>query len=136
MTAERRPTSSPHDVRRFLLLRHEQGDVFEVRIPNYGKYKLTAAGYFDNVEAAFASSVPRDGRANIYTTVNPVNPALLARAAKAAVRLLRVGNAQPPEQGGPPGGAQSRSRCDAWHAPTYRITEQFVAALPARSPAE
>jgi hypothetical protein len=81
MTAERRPANTPHDVRRFLSLLHEQGDVFEIRIPKYGKYKLTAAGYFDDAEAALAACESWDGRANVYITVNPVNPVLLARAA-------------------------------------------------------
>jgi|GEM_PF-1135299 len=85
MTAERRPTNSPHVVRRFLLLLHEQGDVFEIRIPKHGKYKLTAAGYFDDAEAALAACASWDGRVNVYITLNPVNPALLARAANRIV---------------------------------------------------
>ncbi len=85
MTAKGPPIVTPHEVRRFLLLLHDQGDTFEIRIPKYGKYKLTAAGYFDDAETALASVGAWDGRANFYITPNPVNPALLARAANRIV---------------------------------------------------
>jgi hypothetical protein len=72
---------SPHDVRRFLSQLMSPGDVHEVRIPKYGKFGLTASGYFQNSES-LAEAIPEwDRRANLYITLNPVDPALLARAA-------------------------------------------------------
>jgi hypothetical protein len=56
------------------------GDVFEVRIPKtkYG----TIAGYFNDTAIAAALIAKENGKHSaIYTTVNPINPALLARAA-------------------------------------------------------
>jgi hypothetical protein len=70
------------DLERFLDLIWEPGDVREVRSPKHDGYN-TAAGYFDDpaklVEAVAGSRL--DGRANVYLTINPVAPALLARAA-------------------------------------------------------
>lgn len=80
MTALSPPTGAPLDVGRFLLLLHEQGDVFEVRIPKHGKYKFTASGYFDDVDAAVEAVACWDGKASVYTTLNQINPSLLARA--------------------------------------------------------
>jgi hypothetical protein len=72
---------SPHDVRRFLSYLMSPGDVHEVRIPKHGKYGFTASGYFQNSES-LAEAIPEwDRRANLYITLNPVDPALLARAA-------------------------------------------------------
>ena len=71
---------SPDDLRRFLSFLHRPGDVFEIRIPKYGRFKLTASGYFDDVDAAVASAARWEGRANVYVTLNPANGALLARA--------------------------------------------------------
>ncbi len=75
-----RSADVPHDVRRFLSLLHGEGDTFEVRVPKYGKYKLTAAGYFDDLAKAEEAVTRWDGRANVYITLNPTDPALLARA--------------------------------------------------------
>jgi len=70
------------DLERFLERIWEPGDVREVRSPKHDGYN-TAAGYFDDpaklVEAVAGSRL--DGRANVYVTINPVAPALLARAA-------------------------------------------------------
>lgn len=57
----------------------EPGQVREVRIldvPRLG----AVAGYFDNQEALEREVKKYDGRGNIYITLNPVKPALLARA--------------------------------------------------------
>lgn len=76
MTAETVAT----DLERFLELLWEPGDVREVRIPKYSG-RRTASGYFDD-PAKLIDAVGRwDGRANVYVTLNPVRPALLARAA-------------------------------------------------------
>ncbi len=68
------------DVPRFVSLIHEPGTTFEIRIPKHGKYRFTASGYFDDVDAAVAAIECWDGRANIYITLNSISPSLLARA--------------------------------------------------------
>lgn len=70
--------SAPTDLERFLLALWRPGDVREVRIPTPGR---TDSGYFDDPAALIAAVRPLDGRENVYLTVNPVQPALLARAA-------------------------------------------------------
>ena len=52
----------------------------EVRIPRYSGAR-TASGYFDDPAALAAAVEPWDSRGNVYLTLNPVQPALLARAA-------------------------------------------------------
>lgn len=64
----------------FLNVIWQPGDVREVRIPRYSGMK-TASGYFDDVAALVEAVTPWDGRSNVYVTLNPVAPALLARAA-------------------------------------------------------
>ena len=66
------------DLRSFLAVLSRPGDVREVRIPTS---RRTDAGYFDDPVALAAAVRPYDGRENVYITVNPVAPALLARAA-------------------------------------------------------
>ena len=64
-----------------LTLLHEPGSVFEVRIPKAGRAG-TISGYFDDCEAAAKAIARYDHKApGIYVTLNPVDPALLARAA-------------------------------------------------------
>jgi hypothetical protein len=59
----------------------QRGDVHEVRIPKTGR-RGTISGYFDNAEALANAVLPLDGTVPaIYITLNPVNPALMARAA-------------------------------------------------------
>lgn len=59
------------------LLRFES-EVIELRIP--GTKKGTLSGYFNDHEALTEAAAPYNGNANIFVTLNPVNPALLARA--------------------------------------------------------
>lgn len=63
----------------------EPGDVREVRIPNpVDGRQGVIAGYFDNRDAFVNSVMPYTTThlaESVYTTLNPVNPALLARAA-------------------------------------------------------
>ena len=68
------------DILRFVELLWRPGDVREVRIPKYNKYGHTASGYFDSPESLAESAAKWDGKANLYFTPNPVNPALMARA--------------------------------------------------------
>jgi hypothetical protein len=57
------------------------GDVHEVRIPKAG-HRGTISGYFNSPEALAEAVLPLDGTVpGIYITLNPCNPALLARAA-------------------------------------------------------
>ncbi len=75
---------------RFLELLFEPGDVFEVRAPNCrdrpdARYGYTCSGYFtyDSIEQAARqiADLDRAGIApGIYVTLNPVEPALLARS--------------------------------------------------------
>ncbi len=55
------------------------GTVFELRIP--ATRRGTISGYFDDAQALAACAAPWDGKANIYVTLNPAEPALLARSA-------------------------------------------------------
>ena len=75
-----RAVGSEPDVRRFLSLLWRDGAVREIRVPKYNQYGQTASGYFDSVESAAVAAEKWDAKANIYITLNPVNPALLARA--------------------------------------------------------
>jgi hypothetical protein len=56
------------------------GQVVEVRVPNYPRCKTTTSGYFDDLDALARAAAGFSGRASVYCTLNPVNPALLARA--------------------------------------------------------
>lgn len=76
-----------------LALLHEPGQVFEIRILNAPKsngYKVTIAGYFDDYAAAAKAIIPYNGKANIYTTLNPCKPALLARAANRLIEISKT----------------------------------------------
>ena len=78
-------------IRRFLALLFQPGDVFEVRAPDCrerrdARYAFTCSGYFtfDTRDEAVAGIAELDRSAiapGIYVTINPVAPALLARAA-------------------------------------------------------
>ena len=69
------------DIQRFVELLWKPGEVREVRIPKHNKYGHTASGYFDSPEALAMAAAKWDGKANLYLTLNPVNPALMARSA-------------------------------------------------------
>ena len=56
------------------------GDVHELRVPKAGRLK-TVSGYFDDPEKLAQAIAELSGEAEgVYITLNPVNPALLARA--------------------------------------------------------
>jgi len=67
------------DLERFLELLWEPGDVREVRAPKHDG-RNTLSGYYDDPARLAADVAPWDGRANLYLTLNPVDPALMARA--------------------------------------------------------
>lgn len=54
-------------------------DVIELRIPKLAGYG-TVSGYFDDLHKLAECASDWDGEGNIYITLNPVNPALMARA--------------------------------------------------------
>jgi hypothetical protein len=73
----------PGDVAGSLAAILQPGQVFEIRILDYPKrpdYRVTLSGYFDDPVKAAAAVKSYSGRANVYFTPNPINPALLARA--------------------------------------------------------
>ena len=74
------PRVSVGAIQRFVELLWRSGDVREIRVPKHNKYGHTASGYFDSPEALTEAAVKWDGRANVYVSLNPVAPALLARA--------------------------------------------------------
>jgi hypothetical protein len=70
--------ATPTDLDRFLEVIWRPGDVREARILTP---RGTDSGYFDDPRRLAAAVAPYDGRHNVYLTLNPVAPALLARAA-------------------------------------------------------
>jgi hypothetical protein len=74
-----RRTVAP-DVERYLELLWRPGEVRELRVPKWDG-RSTAAGYFDDPAALAVAAAAYDGRANVYVTLNPVVPDLLARYA-------------------------------------------------------
>ncbi|MBI4537173.1 MAG: hypothetical protein HY712_04360 [candidate division NC10 bacterium] len=71
-------------VRNFWCALVRPGDVHEVRAPkSRGRWRGVVSGYFDNAEALCAELRGTSGAdaEGIYLTLNPANPALLARAA-------------------------------------------------------
>lgn len=73
-------------VERYVRLLWQPGDVREVRVPKADGYR-THAGYFDDPATLADAASLLDGGANIYITINPVDPALLARALNRITRL-------------------------------------------------
>lgn len=77
--------AKPASIHRTIEVLHEPGDCFEIRAldkPRPRAKKHTAAGYFTDIRAAaHAAAILSDIGAAVYVTCNPVNPALLGRAA-------------------------------------------------------
>lgn len=71
------------DLERFLEAIWRPGDVREIRI--IGR-RAPDSGYFDDVGKLVTAVAAYDGRENVYVTINPVEPALLARAANRITR--------------------------------------------------
>ena len=80
----RRPkTTRQAEIRRSLELLHAPSDVFEIRVLDAcGRPRAVDAGYFDDLDAAAEAAAGADsaGCSGVYVTLNPVLPALLARA--------------------------------------------------------
>jgi len=77
----------PSDLERFARLLWRPGDVREVRIPTPGR---TDAGYFDSPDELVRAVTAVDGRQNVYVTVNPVDPSLMARASNRIKTRIRT----------------------------------------------
>lgn len=74
------PTTPREEVLRACRLLMASGDVHEVRIPKAGR-RGTIAGYFNDAERLVEAVLAVDGTVpGVYITLNPCNPALLARA--------------------------------------------------------
>jgi hypothetical protein len=87
------PLADTSEICRFLSLISEPGQIFElrllhVRLPE-GRFSVNMSGYF-NDHGALAENAKKYNRdaQGLYITLNPINPALLARAAN---RLRVVG---------------------------------------------
>jgi hypothetical protein len=75
------PVSPREEILRTCRLLMAPGEVHEVRMLKVGRAG-TVSGYFDDHEALADAVLGCDGRAaGVYITLNPVTPALLARAA-------------------------------------------------------
>jgi hypothetical protein len=75
------PTTPHEEILRTCRLLMASGDVHEVRIPKAGR-RGTIAGYFDDAERLADTVLAIDGTVpGVYLTLNPCDPALLARAA-------------------------------------------------------
>lgn len=77
----------PSDLEKFLSVIWRPGDVREIRVPTPGR---TDSGYFNDVAALIDAVSRYDGRDNVYITINPVDPALLARAANRIKQRARA----------------------------------------------
>jgi hypothetical protein len=75
------PTTPREEILRACRLLMVPGDVHEVRVPKAGR-RGTLSGYFSDVEKLVDAVLLIDGTVpGIYITLNPCNPALIARAA-------------------------------------------------------
>lgn len=80
MTATSKQTIAA-DIQRALTVLCEPGQVVELRVPEVDGKKRTDSGYFNDIAALAKAAANYDGRASgVYMTLNPVEPALLARA--------------------------------------------------------
>lgn len=65
-------------IREGLLLLHEPGEPIEIRF--FGERRgETFSGYFDDIDKLIAAILQYEGRYTLYQTLNPIEPALLAR---------------------------------------------------------
>lgn len=72
------PDENTGEIRRAIATLFEPGDVVELRA---FKDRTTASGYFDDFEELAEQAAKLDGRGfAVYVTLNPADPALLARA--------------------------------------------------------
>jgi len=77
------PDEDAVEIRRAVDILFRPGDVVEVRVPKAGRYR-TISGYFSDFGelAAAVARLEQNKWPGIYWTLNPVNPALAARASE------------------------------------------------------
>ena len=76
------------EIRRAFGLLYEPGQVAEIRVPN--TIWNTVSGYFDDLDKMAQTAVSLSGTGpGVYTTLNPVNPELLARAVNRVKKYAR-----------------------------------------------
>lgn len=83
----------PPSIRAGLALLHQPGEVFELRaLDAGGRPRNTASGYFDDLDAAAEAAwqLDKGGAVGVYHSINPLMPALLARAANRAKHWAKV----------------------------------------------
>src|SRR5262245_3761438 len=74
------PTADRDEIARALAVLYEPGDVVELRAPDSGKFR-TQSGYFDDLDRLADAAYHLGGSPPAtYVSLNPVTPALLARA--------------------------------------------------------
>jgi hypothetical protein len=90
-TPEQKPPlrADRSQIDRALAVLFEQEDVVELRIPKTERDGVMS-GYFNDREKLPRAAADCNGSANVYATLNPVRPDLLARAANRIQRRARV----------------------------------------------
>jgi hypothetical protein len=68
------------------VLLSEPGQVIELRIP---RARHTRSGYFDDLDRAAEAAAKLNGTSSVYMTLNPCDPALLARGGQPYRRVSR-----------------------------------------------
>jgi hypothetical protein len=81
--------SDPAEITHSLGLLFEPGDVVEIRIPKTEREGVVS-GYFSDHGALAKVLAARNGDVGVYVTMNPANPALLARSANHVRSKARV----------------------------------------------
>jgi hypothetical protein len=82
-------TADRDEIMRTLALLYQPGDVIELRAPQ--SRQRVISGYFDDWDALAAAAVRLSGTVpGVYVTLNPVQPALLARAANSVKPYAKV----------------------------------------------
>ncbi len=75
------------EIGRALSLLHPPGDIVEVRMLNTSRG--TVSGYYDDLDKLVRDVTPWNGTTSVYITLNPFNPALLARANNRLVEYVK-----------------------------------------------
>jgi hypothetical protein len=87
-----RTTASPvvQSIRHAAGMLFEPGQVVELRVLNFPRAKATTSGYYDDLDALAQAAARFNGKTNVYVTVNPINPALLARACNRVIEYPKA----------------------------------------------
>jgi hypothetical protein len=84
------PQADEAEIRRAFGLLHGPSEVFEIRALG-GNLRRTLSGYFDDHAKAASAALDcvRRGAEGVYLTLNPINPALLARSRNRLIEAQR-----------------------------------------------